>query len=304
MSSVYSKYYQVAGITIKIKSDFPMGHQTFHPKFKDFEIEKKTDCDVKIHHHFSTTSFRKEILTKENMVHKQFSWEIYRDNADWYYKFIPSTPTDPKRTVYAAFSENHSIGNIYTDDIDEKAYSTGRFESLMLFNTDKALLSKLMSDRDGGLLHCNGIETAEGCLLLTGPSGAGKTTLSTILSNNGYGFIGDDVMIISRQNNAFHAHGLWCHGSQPVTVPGSFPLKAIFFLEHHTGNTITLLSSSQDRVYPLLSAFVKPVLSKAGWKQSFDFLESVIRSVPCYRVQFNLSGDIVNSIKKIWRPSK
>ncbi|MCK5695732.1 MAG: hypothetical protein KAH62_03880 [Desulfobacula sp.] len=298
----HTKYYKVAGITIEVNSDYPISENTFHPKFKLFEVDGPGDDNVIINHHFSIPEFPKDIFIPENRVYKQFSWDVYKKNSAWYYKFIPSYPTDPNHTLYAVFNDDHSVGRVYTDDIDEKKYWTGRFESLTLFNTDKVLLSKLMSDREGGLLHCNGIRTAEGCLLLTGTSGAGKATLSKILFNNNYDFIGDDVMIINKQDNIFHAHGLWCHGSQPITTSGVYPLKAILFLEHYDENRITLISPPKDRVYPLLSALVKPILSKKSWNHSFDFLESVIKGVPCYCIQFNLSGKIINNIQKIWRP--
>ena len=96
------------------------------------------------------------------------------------------------------------------------------------------------------------------------------------------------------------AHGLWCHGSQPVSTAGGFPLDAIFFLEHHDQNRITLISSKEKTVFPLLSAMVKPIIEKSGWDSSFDFLEAVVRKVPCYHIQFDLSGDIVKAIQAEW----
>lgn len=302
MTLSHSKYYHVAGITIKVSSDRAMGTETFHPKLSAFETKPAARPDVLLHHHFFLPDTRTDIFIPENMIYKKFSWEIYRKHTDWYYKFIPSTSTDSAYTVYAVFNDRHTRGSVYTTEIDEKTYASGRFTSLTLSNTDKMLLSRLMSDRHGGMLHCNGIKTADGCLLLTGPSGTGKTTLSRMLAANGYTFIGDDVMLLSGQGDRFYAHGLWCHGSQPVTSPGTFPLQGILFLEQHTGSRITPLPPSENRIIPLLSAFMKPVLPKEGWQQSFDFLESVTRAVPCYRVRFNLSGDITNLFTAIWRP--
>ncbi|MCA1786153.1 MAG: hypothetical protein LC657_09255, partial [Desulfobacteraceae bacterium] len=212
MMNIGPKYYHIAGITIRLHSDFPMGPETFHPKLTAFETQETPEPDVVIHHHFSLPESHTDIFIPENLVHKQFSWEVYRQGTDWYYKFIPSVPTDPAHTVYVFFTDDHTLGRVYSDEIDETTYLTGRFSSLILGNTDKVLLSRLMVDRQGGMLHCNGIRTAHGCLLLTGPSGTGKTTLSTILADNGYGFIGDDVMLLTRQGRDFFAHGLWCHG--------------------------------------------------------------------------------------------
>ena len=166
-------------------------------------------------------------------------------------------------------------------------------------DTDSIILSNLVAQRNGCLLHCNGIGYDGECFLLTGVSGAGKTTLSWILSHQGHEILMDDQMIVKKTVNGFTAHGLWCHGSQRIVSNCTYPLKGLFFLEQASVNTIKMMKKSRNLVPKVLETHIKSLLTSKEWQQTFDTLTSLIQEVPFYLVKFDLSGDIGKEFERI-----
>lgn len=296
---MYSKYYQVAGITVEVRSGIPIAANTFHPKFKQFEVGGKGDDNVLICHHFAIPPVSPAGESGKKELYHKDQWRIFKTNESWIYEFKSVSPLDPGHSATGVFSNDHRFVDVYPLDITIEKYQNGLFGALTLFNSDQVLFSKLLCDRNGLILHSNGFDIKGNGILLAGESGVGKSTLSNMLKQQEFKILCDDRMFVTAKESDFWIHGNWCHGTVPDTSAGSLPLKAVLFLEQSAVNHIEEIHQKKGVARHLLRALVHPLLPPAGWDKTFDMIETLVRSVKCYRVQFDLSGNICDMIREL-----
>jgi hypothetical protein len=293
------KYYQVAGITVQVNSDFPISENTFHPKFKLFEVNGPGKDNVIVNHHFYLPDLAKNTGLLENGIYNKDQWNIYKTQDIWLYKYHPVFPDDPEHSAMGLFNRNHTHVDIYTDDINEGQYQKGRFSALTLFNTDQILFAKILCDRNGLIIHSNGFDIFGNGILLSGESGSGKSTLSAMLKKQGFQILCDDRMFIIHEENSYMAYGNWCHGTVPEVSQTSVPLRAIFFLEKSDKNSITLIENKKQIAKHLIQSMVKPFLNPQDWDKTFTMIENMTKDINCYILKFDLSGKICDKIKNL-----
>ena len=295
--NIFNRYYKVAGLTIQVKSDYPVSDNTFHPKFKKFRAEKPGIDNIKIHHHFHLPELPGNIKKFERF--NDIQWQIYKTRNKWIYKYRSCTPMDPDHCATAIFSLDHTYVDIYTADFDEKRYQNYRSPALTFLNSDQILFSKLLCDRNGLILHSNGFDINGHGILLAGKSGAGKSTLSAMLKKTGCKILCDDRMFIIRKEERFWLAGHWCHGSVPDVSNHTAPLKAIFFLAHAKKNKITRIQNKIFMTQKIIQSMVKSFFNKQDWAKTFSTIEELVETTRFYELQFDLSGEICHKINKI-----
>ncbi len=299
-----AKYYKAAGITVRVDSDLPIHENTFHPKFKLFEVDDPGDDNVMIHHHFSMPKNDEGVNSKAVTLYDKDQWRILKTDTTWIYHYTPKFPEDPGKPVTGIFNDNHTSAHIYSTHIDEDEYKHGNFPALTLFNTDQILFAKLLSHRDGLILHSNGFNIKGRGVLLAGASGSGKSTMSGMLKEHGFQIFCDDRMFIRRDGTGFRIYGSWCHGSSPDVSPGSLPLNLILFLRHSKLNKAVLIKNKKEAAQKLINSMVKPFLNPEGWISTIDILQDMAFRINCYEVFFDMSGKICEEIKAIVKKSK
>ncbi len=77
------RYFQIAGITIRVEADLPISDSTFADKFKKFQMEKPGAAQVRLTHHFSLPRILPARLGRE--MYRQAPWAIYRKGSSWSY---------------------------------------------------------------------------------------------------------------------------------------------------------------------------------------------------------------------------
>lgn len=293
---MHTKYYKVAGITIQVDSELPITETTFAPKFKLFETGGPGRDNVHLIHRFSlpeaVSSFGRQIYRKS-------PWVIFRDNHQWVY--ILETSPDPatKKIRQISFASlDHTKVNIYNGELVRKGYEDGQKGSLTMAPTDQILLARLLADRNGCYLHSDGINMDGKGFLFVGHSGAGKSTIATLLQDKGE-ILCDDRMIVRKWPDGYLIHGNWSHGTLPIVSANSAPLKAIFFLEQAEENSISINESGMDSISRLLACLVKPMVTKDWWENMLTLIEDIVDSVPCYRLKFDKSGEIYSKLKDL-----
>lgn len=293
----YVKYYQVAGMTVQVNSDFPISDTTFHPKFTLFETFGPGEDNIVINHHF----FWPEDLyiPIESQIYKKNQWQIFKIRSTWVYKYHPLIPGEPEYRAIGIFNEDHTCLDVYTDQISREKYQNSLFNALTLFNNDQILFARLLCDRQGLILHSNGFNINGNGILLTGISGSGKSTLSKMLKKQGYQILCDDRMLIRKEKKEYFIHGNWCHGAVQDLSFGMAPLKAIFFLEKSHRNHISILDDKSELIQKIMQAMVKPFLASNDWNTAFLILEDLIKCVSWYKLEFDLSGKICEKIIKL-----
>ena len=298
------KYYEAVGITVQVISDFPIFENTFHGKFKLFEVSGPGKDNITIYQHFHLPDLSQYLDTSEKEIYKNEQWHIIQAGNYWIYKYTPVYPLYIGYPTTAIFNKDHSIIHTYLPGIDEKKYKEGCFEALTLFNSDQILFSKLLCDKNGLILHSNGFDIYGNGLLITGESGAGKSTLSKMLKNTGFEILCDDRMFVKKNKEEFYIYGSWCHGTVPDVSSTDAPLKAILFLEKSKNNSIQKIDDKTAIFQKLIVSLVKPFLSGQEWDSTLKTLEKIVNSTKCYKTKFDLSGEICELIGELFNNDK
>ncbi|MCP4117800.1 MAG: hypothetical protein GY737_20860 [Desulfobacteraceae bacterium] len=293
------KFYSVAGITIKVRSDYPITDNTFHSKFRQFEVDGPGDDNVVINHHFHMPDSIN--VPCEYEIYNKSQWQVFKTDTAWIFNYHSVLPEDFPHSVMGVFNSNYTVLDIYSDDIDQESYKNGRFNALTLFNTDQILFAKLLCDRNGLIIHSNGFDINGNGILLAGDSGAGKSTLSGMLKERGFGILCDDRMFVKNLQDVFWLYGNWCHGTKPDTSSISVPLKAVFFLEQSKTNKVIRIEDKKQIARKLVRSMVKPFLTPEDWGKTLTIIERIGRNVECYVLQFDLSGEICEEIEKLFQ---
>lgn len=292
----HRRYYEIAGITVQVEADLPITDQTFAAKFKQFETKELGQDLIAIRHHFSLPDLKGKDLGQE--VYRKPPWAIYRKRASWIYMGISPEPDDPRLHKVAVFNHDHTRGSIYHDG--EELFRKGDLHALTLFPTDQILLARILADRAACVLHSSGAILDGQGLLFVGHSEAGKSTMVKMLQGKAE-ILCDDRNALRRWPEGFRVHGTWSHGEVPLVSASSAPLQAIFFLRKSHDNQLKLIENPQEIAGRLLACLIKPLVTADWWEKTLDFIEIMVREVPCYEMEFDQSGEIVNHLENLVR---
>lgn len=294
---LYTRYYKVAGITIEVNSAFPITRNTFHPKFRPFEVEGSGEENVRIYHHFDLPEDDKGQAGKIE-IYKKNQWQIFKTKNSWIYNYTSLSPDDLKTDVVGIMNNDYTSIHIYTKDFTRERYQNAASPALTLFNTDQMIFTKLLSDRNGVMIHSNGFNINEKGIILAGISGSGKSTLSRMLKGEGHEILCDDRIFIRKMDQEFRIFGNWCYGSNPDVSSSSAPLKGFFFLKKGLNNRIVEIKDKNEISSKLMQVIVKPLLDVYGWEKHFITINELRKEHRFYQIEFDLSGRICNIINR------
>lgn len=300
MMSHNPKYYKVAGITLRLISDYSISENTFHPKFKLFEIPMPGVDMITIRHHFQFPEFDEKRTKKQVEVYKKAPFHIFKSKDSWTYQYTSIFTDDIVTSAIGEMNNDYSSIDIYTEGLTQKDYSQASFNALTLFNTDQMIFAKFLCDRNGLMVHSNGFNINGNGILLSGISGSGKSTLSGMLKKQNHKILCDDRMFIRKMGEEFWIFGNWCYGSHPDFSNSAAPLKGLLFLEKGTENQINEIKEKKEIAARLSQVLVRPLLDLDGWQKYFITVEELIKRVRFFRIEFDLSGTICNPINKLF----
>jgi len=286
---IHCRYYECGGITIQVESDLAITDSTFHPKFKLFEVQGPGEDTISIRHHFSLPDISDWDLGEE--IYRKPPWAIFKKGNSWIYLGISTIVEDKHLHKVVVFNQDHTKAEIYNPHKD--IYYNGNLHALTLFPTDQILLAQVLADREGCYLHSSGVVLDDNGLLFAGQSEAGKSTIVTLLKDKAETLC-DDRMIVRRWKNGFRIHGNWSHGDVPEVSSSSAPLTAIMFLEQASKNHLIPIDDKKEVVIKLLACLIKPLVTPDWWEKMLTLAEKMAREVPCYTLQFDKSGKVVD----------
>ncbi len=298
----HRRYFQIAGITVRIESDLDFGEVKFKKELAQFAVAGPGDDNVTIRHYFELPDMKGKDLGKE--LYRQPPWAISRKNGTWFYRGILPDGSDAELHRVAVFDADHTHATIYSPPRDAERIRADGWTSLSLFPTDQIWLAPLLADRNAVLLHsAAAILNGQG-LLFVGHSEAGKSTTVTMLKNarDPKGFrkpfgsveiLCDDRNIVRRWDDGWRVHGTWSHGDVADVSSASAPLCAVLFLQQDTCNEIARLTDRKEIWKRLLATLIKPMVTAEWWQKEMDVLERIVNEVPCYTMRFDKSPLIV-----------
>ena len=290
----HRRYFKIADITIQVNSDLPIDKGTFNLKFRHFEVAGPGEDTVSIRHHFSLPDLEGKDLGKE--LYRKPPWSIYKKGDSWVYLGISPTPENKSLHRAATFNRDHTHARIYNNK--EETFLKGNLHSLTLFPTDQILLARILADREGCYLHSCGVNFGGNGLLFAGHSEAGKSTMAKMLKGKAE-ILCDDRIIVRRRPDGFKIYGTWSHGDVPDVSANSAPLKAVMFLEKSQDNRLIPIDDKKEIMKRLLSCLIKPFVTEDWWDKTLDLTEKIITQVPCYVLEFDKSGGVVDLLEQL-----
>jgi hypothetical protein len=325
------RYFRIAGITIRIESVIPIREDTFSAKFTPFEVDGPGSDAITIEHRFSIPDLNGHEMGRE--VYRREPWVVYRKGRVWIYiNYSHEMPWAPLRLVprmwhrmryggresrqgegrkggypfkmekgahihlLAFCSSDHRRLRIFNRG--EDLFRGGNLVSLTLFPTDQILLARILAQRRGCFFHAGGVALGDEGFVFVGHSGAGKTTIVTMMKPMAE-VLCDDRMIVRRWPEGFKAHGTWSHGDLEDVSSNSAPLKGIFFLNRARENRIVPLADRNEIVRKLLACLVRPLVTSDWWDSMLELVEDIASEVPCYEIYFDKSGAIVPLLREL-----
>lgn len=289
-------YYQVADMTLAMHTDLPITSETFAGKIAPFRVANPSVDTVRINHHFSIPGAIPKASDGKVYFHRENSWTVFSTGEKWVYDGHLDFSSGPYHFIHGEWAADYSLGDIY--HIDAKKWHTGGNEALTLMTTDQILLSELLVNRQGLLVHSAGMELWGQGFLFVGHSSAGKSTTVTMLREQGT-ILCDDRIALRKMNDGFQIYGTWHHGTVSDVSPNSAPLRAICFIEQSDSNRAIPLTDKHEVLRRLLPCLVKPLVTRDWWEKTLATVEQLVQTVPAYRLQRDLSGQIVDVLRHL-----
>ncbi len=152
---------------------------------------------------------------------------------------------------------------------------------------DELLWIHRLSMGEGVEVHGCGVIAPDGRgLLLTGHSGAGKSTSSRLWSRrDGARVLSDDRIILRREHGRVWMYGTPWHGDAGIAEADRAPLDGIFVLSHGHQNEIRPLSRTTAAAELFARSFV-PHHSMDAIEFILEFFSKVTACVPCSEFSF------------------
>lgn len=288
------RFYGIAGLTVQVESDLPITDTTFEPKFAAFEVAGPGDDTMVVRLHFGLPAIDEGALGRE--VYRRTPWVIYRSPAQITYVMV--RPDDVCECVVFA-SPDHTTIDVFNGERREQSYREGDVNALTMMPTDQIVLARVLADRQACFLHSCGVILDGRGLLFVGHSGAGKSTMMTMLSAAASEALCDDRNIVRIWDDGIRVHGCWSHGEVPIVSAASAPLGAVLFLRQATTNCVVPLAASEEILGHLLPCVIKPLVTADWWERTLDVVGRIVSDVPCYVVEFDKSGAVVALVRDL-----
>ncbi len=151
---------------------------------------------------------------------------------------------------------------------------------------------------NGVVLHASSVAEDDAAFVFLAQSGGGKSTVMSRLTQERFGAIADDSVVIARGTDGV-TRCLPC-GSMKQSAGteniDAAPLKAFYFLEKGSPAFRYMLSPRYAfyRVLKNSSIMAYGHISKNEYRQAVAFLETLFKSYPAYILRYGIDEDPAN----------
>jgi hypothetical protein len=270
---------RIGGISLAITSEANGPNLVPDAELRDFLVESEP-CDIELSVGFSDDL---ETVPGELVFDSGGLWKLFRVSEGYCFsfttEFLGAMPYKQARV-----SPDFSSGRI---EMLRRYFPAGSAINPLEYPLDELLWIHRLSNGEGVEVHGCGLRTEDGRgLLLTGHSGAGKSTSARLWSQqSGAMVLSDDRIILRREMGRIWMYGTPWHGDAGIAEADRWPLDGIFVLAHGVKNELRPLSRSSATAEVYARSFVPHHSSEAA-TFNLEFLSKVTSAVPCFDFSF------------------
>ena len=172
---------------------------------------------------------------------------------------------------------------------------------------DELVVMHRLGRERGVEVHAAGMRDAEGNgYLFLGHSGAGKSTTTRLWNQqHSVTVLSDDRIILRKHDGLDGQAEVWMygtpwHGEAAFAAPEKARIERLFILEHAPENRITPLGGSRA-VGEIMARSFLPFYDAAALENTMSFLQEIVTTIPCYRLEFRPDGTAVEAVRQ-FRP--
>jgi hypothetical protein len=270
---------RIGGISLGITSEENGPILAPDAELRDFLVESKR-CDIELSVDFSDEL---ETVPGELVFESGGLWKLFRVAEGYCFsfatEFLGAMPYKQARV-----SPDFSSGRI---SMLRRYFAAGAAINPLEYPLDELLWIHRLSNGEGVEVHGCGLRTEDGRgLLLTGHSGAGKSTSARLWAEqSGARVLSDDRIILRRERARIWMYGTPWHGDAGIAEADRWPLDGIFVLAHGAKNALRPLSRSTATAELYARSFV-PHHSSDAAAFNLEFLSRVTGAVPCFDFSF------------------
>jgi len=248
-------------------------------QLRDFVVSDSI-CDLKFDVAFGG---RFDSCPGELVFDSRGLWKLFRNTEGFCFRlatdFIGTLPYK-----LAIVARDLKSGRI---EISREYFGPGQSVNPLEYPLDELLWIHRLALGEGVEVHGCGVIAPDGRgLLLTGHSGAGKSTSSRRWSrHDGARVLSDDRIILRRQRGRIWMYGTPWHGVAGIAEADRAPLDGIYILTHGQRNEIRPLSRTTASAELFARSFV-PHHSTDAITFVLEFFSKVTDCVPCSEFSF------------------
>ena len=234
-------------------------------------------------------------ISRMNQIFKNTdTWSVFSNSKENFIVYeIPSF----SRPVWIARVSNGCMKVIIycgQDMIDKKQHCL-KFNPVS-YPLDQILMMNFLALNCGIIIHAAGWEFNNSGWIFAGKSGAGKSTITNLITKRGHGrILSDDRMIVRKHGHDFLMYGTPWPGEAGYALNQSAPLKGLFFLKQGDKNNIAQLESS-DVVAQLMPVASISWYDRDKVEQMMAFCDTMIANIPMYLLTFKPDEAVVDML--------
>jgi hypothetical protein len=154
---------------------------------------------------------------------------------------------------------------------------------------DQLLVVHALGVAGGALMHAASIAGRDGALLVAGPSGAGKTTMSRAAGALGAHVLSDERTVVRPSPAGWLVGGTPWPGEGGYAENRSVPLQRIILLEQADRDELVPVSAARALAL-LYRCHFPPLWDPVAAERTLDHLATLVRQVPAF-VFYNRKGE-------------
>jgi hypothetical protein len=275
---------RIGDVAICIEGNVQKNHWAIPSAYRPFVGPGKTAIFLRFHRGIPETKPGEKVFDSPPI------WSLYHKNGTLTIRIFDAFP-DLKRAL--VLTGHFKRADLYCAD------GCGRFCNPFYGPTMELLMVNYLAQGWGAIIHSCGIARSRSGILFVGESGAGKSTMAKMWSEeNGVDVLSDDRIIVRKKNHCFWMYGTPWHGDASFVSPRGVTLERIFFLRHGQENSMKEIKGI-DPVSRLITCSFLPHWDPQGMAFSMDFFTDLVAHVPCYEFTFKPDRSVIEVVMEI-----